>query len=91
MQLIKRDQLYLFFLGEGLVRSFRGSWVRLSTDMIGMEVVDEPVAYGVVYPTSGEGHVDVVSSLLPLARTFNSGKYRASIFSTTEAVLASGA
>lgn len=74
--------LYEAFLGEGLVRLHGGNWVRLTAYLEGNE---SSHGYGIHYnPT---GHVDVVTSLLPLARCIATGSHWAATYTSTAQLL----
>ncbi|MCT1608075.1 hypothetical protein M3B43_12315 [Nesterenkonia massiliensis] len=74
---------YEMFLGEGLVRLFGGEWVFLPAEMLGGEGATPGL--GVQYP--GAEHLDVVTSMLPLALKFRTGRWWSSAFITTSELL----
>jgi hypothetical protein len=74
--------LYEAFLGEGLVRLHGGNWVRL----IAYGEESEPShGYGIHHGLTG--HVDVVTSLLPLARRVATGSHWAAVYASTAQLL----
>jgi hypothetical protein len=70
--------LYEAFLGEGLVRLYGGNWVRLTAHV---EESKPSHGYGIHYGSTD--HVDVVTSLLPLARRIATGSHWAALYAST--------
>lgn len=74
---------YEMFLGEGLVRLFGGEWVYLPDTMIG--ATEKNTGLGIQYPHAE--HLDVVSSMVPMALESKSGKWWSTIYLTTSQLL----
>ena len=74
--------LYEAFLGEGLVRLYGGSWVRLRAHAGSGE---PSYGYGIHHDITD--HIDVVTSLPPLARRLRTGSHWATIYTSTATML----
>ncbi|AXR74354.1 MULTISPECIES: hypothetical protein [Auritidibacter] len=70
---------YEWFLGEGLVRLFGGTWVYLPGHLINAKETEG--GYGVQY--DGAEHIDVVTSLLPMALDVSQGSWWSATFRIT--------
>ena len=74
--------LYEAFLGEGLVRLYGGSWGRLRAHARSGE---PSYGYGIHHDITD--HIDVVTSLPPLARRLGTGSHWATIYTSTATML----
>lgn len=76
------EELYIAFLGGGLIRLYGGYWVSLKA---ASPNGDTERGYGISY--DGAEHTDVVSSMTTIAELFGTGTHWSTSYATTKQLL----